>query len=208
MSRTSKASSSVFCLLNAKFVCHQSSEWKLGDRFSDQFVLTKQETDVFQDFIPDFKIDLFDLKEVELKKKLESITFQVTLGVVQKIREGDLEFISHLPGLFSLLVGIEEESKRVTILRKLLLYIYWVRDLKPTEFKRVLAISKLEQYEELTMTTAERLISEGIQQGKIEGRIEEKLEDAGKMLKKGIDLKTVLEITGFSEKTLKENGIL
>ncbi|TQE48053.1 Rpn family recombination-promoting nuclease/putative transposase [Leptospira borgpetersenii] len=163
---------------------------------------------MFQDFIPDFKIDLFDLKEVELKKKLESITFQVTLGVVQKIREGDLEFISHLPGLFSLLVGIEEESKRVTILRKLLLYIYWVRDLKPTEFKRVLAISKLEQYEELTMTTAERLISEGIQQGKIEGRIEEKLEDAGKMLKKGIDLKTVLEITGFSEKTLKENGIL
>ncbi|WP_081099090.1 Rpn family recombination-promoting nuclease/putative transposase, partial [Leptospira borgpetersenii] len=99
----------------------------MGDRFSDQFVLTKQETDVFQDFIPDFKIDLFNLKGIELKKKLESITFQVTLGVVQKIREGDLEFVSHLPGLFSLLVGIEEESKRVTILRKLLLYIYWVR---------------------------------------------------------------------------------
>ncbi|WP_017859748.1 hypothetical protein, partial [Leptospira borgpetersenii] len=78
--------------------------------------------------------------------------------------------------------------------------------------KRVLERSKLEQYEELTMTTAERLISEGIQQG-IEQGIEKgiekgKLEDAGKMLKKGIDLKTVLEITGFSEKNLKENGIL
>ncbi|MCH1889025.1 Rpn family recombination-promoting nuclease/putative transposase [Leptospira borgpetersenii] len=36
---------------------HGEKEWKLGDRFSDQFVLTKQETDVFQDFIPDFKID-------------------------------------------------------------------------------------------------------------------------------------------------------
>ncbi|TQE47613.1 transposase, partial [Leptospira borgpetersenii] len=81
------------------------------------------------------------------------------MGVVQRIREGDLEFVSHLPGLFSLLLGIEEESKRVAILRKLLLYIYWARDLKPTELKRVLAISKLEQYEELTMTTAERLIS-------------------------------------------------
>ncbi|EMK14319.1 hypothetical protein LEP1GSC066_2654 [Leptospira sp. serovar Kenya str. Sh9] len=157
---------------------------------------------------------------MELKKKLESITFQVTLGVVQKIREGDLEFVSHLPGLFSLLLGIEEESKRVAILRKLLLYIYWARDLKPTELKRVLAISKLEQYEELTMTTAERLISEGIEKGVqqgIERGIEKgikqgvekgKLENAGEMLKKGIDLKTVLEITGFSEKTLKENGIL
>ncbi|MBE8178301.1 transposase, partial [Leptospira borgpetersenii serovar Ballum] len=29
------------------------------------------------------------MKGIELKKKLESITFQVTLGVVQKIREGD-----------------------------------------------------------------------------------------------------------------------
>ncbi|EKS00913.1 hypothetical protein LEP1GSC125_0434 [Leptospira mayottensis 200901122] len=88
------------------------------------------------------------------------------------------------------------------------MYIYWARDLKPTELKRVLERSKLEQYEELTVTTAERLISEGIQQGVEKGKIEEKLEVAGKMLKKGIDLKTVLEITGFSEKNLKENGIL
>ncbi|WP_201029190.1 transposase, partial [Leptospira borgpetersenii] len=109
------------------------------------------------------------MKGIELKKKLESITFQVTLGVVQKIREGDLEFASHLPGLFSLLLEIEEESKRVAILRKLLLYIYWARDLKPTELKRVLERSKLEQYKELTMTTAERLISEGIEKGVQQG---------------------------------------
>ncbi|EMJ82116.1 hypothetical protein LEP1GSC016_4001 [Leptospira borgpetersenii serovar Hardjo-bovis str. Sponselee] len=144
------------------------------------------------------------MKEVELKKKLESITFQVTLGVVQKIREGDLEFVSHLPGLFSLLVGIEEESKRVAILRKLLLYIYWARDLKPTELKRVLAISKLEQYEELTMTTAERLISEGIQQGKIEGKIE----TARNMLSEDIQLEAVLRITGLSKQDLKDHGVI
>ncbi|EMK13124.1 hypothetical protein LEP1GSC066_3419, partial [Leptospira sp. serovar Kenya str. Sh9] len=66
------------------------------------------------------------------------------------------------------------------------------------ELKRVLAISKLEQYEELTMTTAERLISEGIEKGVqqgIERGIEKgikqgvekgKLEDAGKMLKRGL----------------------
>ncbi|EMN56305.1 hypothetical protein LEP1GSC090_1856 [Leptospira borgpetersenii serovar Javanica str. MK146] len=46
----------------------------MGDRFSDQFVLTKQETDVFQDFIPDFKIDLFNLKEVELRSGLKTST--------------------------------------------------------------------------------------------------------------------------------------
>ncbi|MBE8400240.1 Rpn family recombination-promoting nuclease/putative transposase [Leptospira borgpetersenii] len=183
---------------------HGEKEWKLGDRFSDQFVLTKQETEILKDFIPDFRIDLFDLKGIELKKKLESITFQVTLGVVQRIREGDLEFVSHLPGLFSLLLGIEEESKRVAILRKLLLYIYWARDLKPTELKRVLERSKLEQYEELTMTTAERLISEGIQQGKIEGKIE----TARNMLSEDIQLEAVLRITGLSKQDLKDHGVI
>lgn len=187
---------------------HGEKEWKLGNRLLDQFVLTNQEVDILKDFIPNFKIDLFDLKEIELKDKLESITFQVTLGVVQKIREGDLEFISHLPGLFSLLQAIEEESKKVAILRKLLLYIYWARDLKPTELNVVLQRSKLEQYEELAMTTAERLISEGMQRGIEQGIEKGKLEDASKMLSKRIDLKTVLEITGLSEKTLKDHGIL
>lgn len=187
---------------------HGEKEWKLGNRLLDQFVLTNQEVDILKDFIPNFKIDLFDLKEIELKDKLESITFQVTLGVVQKIREGDLEFISHLPGLFSLLQAIEEESKKVAILRKLLLYIYWARDLKPTELNVVLQRSKLEQYEELAMTTAERLISEGMQRGIEQGIEKGKLEDASKMLSKGIDLKTVLEITGLSEKILKEHGVL
>ncbi|MGE8711923.1 Rpn family recombination-promoting nuclease/putative transposase [Leptospira interrogans] len=187
---------------------HGEKEWKLGNRLLDQFVLTNQEVDILKDFIPNFKIDLFDLKEIELKDKLESITFQVTLGVVQKIREGDLEFISHLPELFSLLQAIEEESKKVAILRKLLLYIYWARDLKPTELNVVLQRSKLEQYEELAMTTAERLISEGMQRGIEQGIEKGKLEDASKMLSKRIDLKTVLEITGLSEKTLKDHGIL
>ncbi|WP_232423397.1 hypothetical protein, partial [Leptospira weilii] len=72
------------------------------------------------------------------------------------------------------------------------------------ELKGVLQRSKLEQYEELTMTTAERLISEGIQQG-IE---QEKLETASKMLQKGIDLNTILEITGLTEQDLRDSDIL
>nr|WP_283783765.1 hypothetical protein [Leptospira weilii] len=66
----------------------------------------------------------------------------------------------------------------------------------------------MEQYEELTMTTAERLISEGIQQGIEKGIEQEKLETAGKMLQKGIDLKTILEITGLTEQDLRDSDIL
>ncbi|MDI7165294.1 Rpn family recombination-promoting nuclease/putative transposase [Leptospira santarosai] len=178
---------------------HGEKEWKLGNRFLDQFVITNREREVLEDFIPDYKIDLFELNGVELKEKLESITLQVTLGVVQRIREGDLEFITHLPGLLSLLLEVEEESKKVAILRKLLLYIYWVRDYKPSELKGILQRSNLDEYKELIVTTAQRLISEGVEK--------EKFGVARKMLAKGIDLETVLEITGLTEKTLQEHGI-
>ncbi|EQA36698.1 hypothetical protein LEP1GSC047_2958 [Leptospira inadai serovar Lyme str. 10] len=40
------------------------------------------------------------------------------------------------------------------------------------------------------------------------GKLEGKLEDARKMLAKGIDLKTVLEITELAEKNLRDHGIL
>ncbi|WP_235595198.1 hypothetical protein [Leptospira weilii] len=50
------------------------------------------------------------------------------------------------------------------------------------------------------MTTAERLISEGMRQ--------EKLETASKMLQKGIDLKTILEITGLTEQDLRDSDIM
>ncbi|EMN89465.1 hypothetical protein LEP1GSC108_0337 [Leptospira weilii str. UI 13098] len=58
------------------------------------------------------------------------------------------------------------------------------------------------------MTTAERLISEGIQQGIEKGIEQEKLETAGKMLQKGIDLKTILEITGLTEQDLRDSDIM
>ncbi|TQE50839.1 transposase, partial [Leptospira borgpetersenii] len=57
---------------------------------------------------------------------------------------------------------------------------------------------------ELTMTTAERLISEGIQQGKIEGKIE----TARNMLSEDIQLEAVLRITGLSKQDLKDHGVI
>ncbi|EKQ98988.1 hypothetical protein LEP1GSC121_2294 [Leptospira borgpetersenii serovar Castellonis str. 200801910] len=67
-----------------------------------------------------------------------------------------------------------------------------------------MAISKLEQYEELTMTTAERLISEGIQQGIEQGKIE----TARNMLSEDIQLEAVLRITGLSKQDLKDHGVI
>ncbi|WP_155717987.1 hypothetical protein, partial [Leptospira santarosai] len=71
----------------------------------------------------------------------------------------------------------------------------------PTEISKVLSHSRINRdYEDLAMTTAERLR----QEGKIEGKIE----DAKNMLLNGASLEFVLKITGLTEQELKDHGVI
>ncbi|WP_154645485.1 Rpn family recombination-promoting nuclease/putative transposase, partial [Leptospira interrogans] len=99
------------------------------------------------------------------------------------------------------LTGLKNESKRVEIFQKLFLYIFNVREIEPTEITNVLSHSRYNrEYEDLAMTTAEKL--------KKEGKIEGKIEDAKKMFKEGFKLDVVLRITGLTEQELKDHGLL
>ncbi|EMS88820.1 Rpn family recombination-promoting nuclease/putative transposase [Leptospira noguchii] len=178
---------------------HGERTWTLGNSFQNRFILSKNE-EVFKKYIPDFELELFDLSKVDLSK-LESITLRVILGVVQKIWEGDTSFLNHLGEVFELLTGLKNESKRVEIFQKLFLYIFNVRELEPTEITSLLSHSRYNrEYEDLTMTTAEKL--------RKEGKFEGKIEDARKMFKEGFELDVVLRITGLTEQELKDYGVI
>ncbi|MGE8739751.1 Rpn family recombination-promoting nuclease/putative transposase, partial [Leptospira interrogans] len=56
------------------------------------------------------------------------------------------------------------------------------------------------EYEDLIMTTAEKL--------RKEGKIEGKIETARNMLLKGASLEFVLSVTGLTEQELKDHGLL
>ncbi|EKO78481.1 hypothetical protein LEP1GSC068_0477 [Leptospira sp. Fiocruz LV3954] len=164
--------------------------------FKIDLLFRKTKKKYLKNNIPDFELEFFDLSKVDLNR-LESITLRVILGVVQKIWEGDTSFLVHLEKVFSLLGSLKNESKRVEILQKLFLYIFSVRELKPTEISKVLSHSRINRdYEDLTMTTAERLKKEG------------KIEDARNMLKEGFELDVVLRITGLTEQELKDHGVI
>ncbi|MDI7219925.1 Rpn family recombination-promoting nuclease/putative transposase [Leptospira santarosai] len=179
---------------------HGERSWTLGSNFKDRFVFSKNEEEVFKKYVPDFELEFFDLSKVDLNR-LESITLRVILGVVQKIWEGDTSFLVHLEEVFSLLGSLKNESKRVEILQKLFLYIFSVRELKPTEILKVLSHSRINRdYEDLAMTTAERL--------RQEGEIKGKIETASNMLKEGFELDVVLRITGLTEQDLKDYGVI
>ncbi|WP_082280533.1 Rpn family recombination-promoting nuclease/putative transposase [Leptospira interrogans] len=175
---------------------HGERSWTLGNSFQDRFILSKNEEEVFKKYIPDFELELFDLSKVDLNR-LESITLRVILGVVQKIWEGDASFLGYLGEVFELLTGLKNESKRVEIFQKLFLYIFNVREIEPTEITSLLSHSRYNrEYEDLIMTTAEKLRKEG------------KIEDAKKMFKEGFKLDVVLRITGLTEQELKDHGLL
>ncbi|WP_078124738.1 Rpn family recombination-promoting nuclease/putative transposase [Leptospira alexanderi] len=179
---------------------HGERSWTLGSNFQNRFILSKNEEQVFRKYIPDFELELFDLSKVDLNR-LESITLKVILGVVQKIWEGDTSFLGHLGKIFELLTSLKNESKRVEILQKLFLYIFNVRELKPTEISSVLSHSRFNRdYEDLIMTTAEKL--------RKEGKIEGKIEDAKNMLLKGASLEFVLSVTKLTEQDLKDHGVI
>ncbi|EKO17691.1 hypothetical protein LEP1GSC081_1096 [Leptospira kirschneri str. H1] len=136
------------------------------------------------------------MSKVDLNR-LESITLRVILGVVQKIWEGDASFLGYLGEVFELLTGLKNESKRVGIFQKLFLYIFNVRELEPTEITSLLSHSRYNrEYEDLAMTTAEKLRKEG------------KVEDAKNMLLNGASLEFVLKVTGFTEQELKDYGVI
>ncbi|EJP17608.1 hypothetical protein LEP1GSC080_4850 [Leptospira interrogans str. FPW2026] len=121
--------------------------------------------------------------------------------MVQKIWEGDASFLGYLGEVFELLTGLKNESKRVEIFQKLFLYIFNVREIEPTEITSLLSHSRYNrEYEDLIMTTAEKLI----QKGEIKGKIE----TARNMLLNGASLEFVLKVTGFTEQELKDHGLL
>ncbi len=183
---------------------HGERSWTLGNSFQDRFILSKNEEEVFKKYIPDFELELFDLSKVDLSR-LESITLRVILGVVQKIWEGDASFLGYLGEVFELLTGLKNESKRVEIFQKLFLYIFNVREIEPTEITNLLSHSRYNrEYEDLAMTTAEKLI----QKGEMKGKVETKIEIARNMLLKGSSLEFVLSVTGLTEQELKDHGLL
>ena len=75
------------------------------------------------------------------------------------------------------------------------------------EIQRALIAARIPDNEETMATIADRLREEGLNQGLERGRAEgarkAKLETAKAMLARGMDMETVLEITGLDRKSLE-----
>ncbi len=185
------------------FVFYQGPNIKeFRNRFSDQFDLKEKEP--LRRFIPDFQIELFFLSKINVQKVFKTAILKFTIGIAQAIRSGDKEFTRDFMDLYEILDGLNDEAKRLEILRKTLLYIYYTREGGLQNLQAAIANRNSVGRETLAMTIAEQLKAEGREEGKALG----KLEDARKMLEEGIQLEIILRVTGFTEQELQDHGVL
>ncbi|MEQ8350821.1 MAG: Rpn family recombination-promoting nuclease/putative transposase [Leptospiraceae bacterium] len=187
---------------------HGEKEWNLGNRLLEQMVqnsgLGGEDLEVLSRYIPDFGIELFNVRKIDPATLPVSEPVQLYLASVAFIRD---------PGVFEHLIpylerqgNIDDIGKKVEVVARVLQYIFNVQDVESGAVSEALKMAgfSTEESEGVMATTADKLRAEGKAEGKLEG----KLEAARRMRDKGIDGPTISEITGLSLEELKKYQII
>jgi predicted transposase/invertase (TIGR01784 family) len=178
---------------------HGENGWNLGTQFLDEFDLSNEE-DILRKYIPNFELNLYDLRPDIPDFKTDLISLKILLRILQHIRDDPESFEKALRQTTKDLKQEKLEWKRVAILKAILNYM----DRSRKDAEQFLDVEFYREVEEEYMTVLDKIKEEGINKGKIEG----KLEDARLMKAEGIDISVILRVTGLSESQLKENGII
>jgi predicted transposase/invertase (TIGR01784 family) len=153
-----------------------------------------------QSYIPDFKIQLFELKPQAKEFETENLALYLFLRLIQIIREKGEIFEGELLRLLILLSKEKQEAKRVEILLEMLKYLLSTR--KDAEKYRNKDFYKLLEAE--YMTVLDKILEEGELKGIEKGKIE----TARNMRLEGIEVSVIVKVTGLTQEQLKENGVL
>ncbi len=178
---------------------HGERGWDLGETFLDNFPV-KSVPEEFLKFIPNFAIQLLELKSKGKAFQTRNLALRLYLRMIQIIRDIPEEFKVHLKEIYTSLREEKDFAKRIEILRNLLEYLSRARnDAENYSEKEITQV-----IEEEYMNFLEKIKEEG----KLEGKLENKLETARKMKDMGLSIEVILKAVGLSEGQLKENGIL
>jgi predicted transposase/invertase (TIGR01784 family) len=174
---------------------HGEKGWDLGTEFLDTFNKGSIPK-VFLKFIPNFAIHLEILSAKGKAFQTKNLALQLSLRVLQTIRNEPEEFVNNLQEVYRALIKEKEESKRIEILKNLTYYIFRVRNDADIVSKSAI----IKEIEGDYMNMLEKI--------KFEGKLENAIETARKMREEGLNLEQIIRITGLTESQLRENGIM
>ena len=174
-------------------IYHGRYQWNVGLSLSD---LLQQIPPSVQKHVPDYEYVLFDLSrfsEEDIKGGIKGKLFFEVLSNI--LKEG---FSERVVRILELINELEKKEGAVDYIETVILYILEVRDDLTVE--KIIEISREHNLgkENLIMSIAERLRSEGMEKG----MEKEKVRTARKMLMKGMPVDEVVELTEMSKEAV------
>src|SRR5690554_1920603 len=173
-------------------------KWDLNESIGHLF----EYEDNIEDYIPEFKSEVYDISRIPEEKIRGEILLRVYL-LIQKYAIGGNIF-EKLPQIFSLLTAVFDEKTKTEYLETLLRYLSSVSNTEQLDIIKSEVDQFIEHGGEIMTTIAEKWVQEGIEKGKLEGKIEGKIEDAKKMLQLGLNIDQIIEITGLRRDKIEE----
>lgn len=170
-------------------VIYQGSEkWKMKSSIAHLFGdLTNT-----KDYIPEFKCEVFDISHIPDEEIRGEILLRVHFLAQKYIGRGLL--FEKLHEIFTLLSSLSEKRTKMEYLETLLRYLSATSDSGRIRDIKIELEKSIEIGGEIMPTIAEKWLQDGVEKGKLEG----KLEDAEKMIKEGMDNELIARITGFT----------
>jgi predicted transposase/invertase (TIGR01784 family) len=186
---------------------HGEKEWDLRISFQEMFNWKNLPEELLS-YIPNFKIELFELKPEGKIFETENLALYLFLRLIQIIRDKGEKFEGELLRLFTILSREKEEAKRVEILLEMVKYLLSTRkDAEKYTEKKFYRLLEADY-----MTVLDKIIekgrAEGIEKGREEGIEKGKLETAKNMKAEGIAISVILKVTGLTDEQLKDAGVL
>ena len=139
---------------------HGQDKWKLKTDFMQLFDNSNRN---FKNYIPNFNYVLRDLSQYTDEQIKGEILLKAALLLFKYVSRKNIS--EKLPEIFSLLRSITNSKTGLDSLEVFFRYIYYSSDLPVEQLKKIANKSLNKRGEEVIMTTAEKLINEGVQQG-------------------------------------------
>lgn len=184
-------------------VYHGKENWNIGLKLSDHMEGYGELPEEVKKHIPEYEYLIYDLSGYTDDDIKGDIQLQIVIKILRSIFKADEEFFNVFKEAVKILDKLEKQEKGIEYFKTFIYYILNVRkEINLTEIYDLVKEVSVERSGEI-MTIAEELLKEGMEKGMEKGKLEEKREITKKLIAKGLDISTIIQITELSEEEVK-----
>jgi predicted transposase/invertase (TIGR01784 family) len=170
-------------------IYHGKSEWQLNSSILPLFDILPKVT---EKYVPNFQMEIYDISHMPDEKFKGAVLLQAFLLLQKYIF--DPELLEKIPEILGLLNKLSSKSNATEYLEVMLRYLFASLDSSKSEMFKEEVVKAIKSGGTIMPTIAEELLKKGRQEGK--------LEDAEKMIQKGMTNADIRDITGLSIKEI------